>query len=61
MREKRHMRAGVFGSGFFAAALVALGAVAPHEWRELPGISGTRLDRWMLRIRNLTHRDNREG
>ncbi|WP_391570756.1 oligosaccharide flippase family protein [Cohnella sp.] len=49
------------GAAVFAAALVALGAVAPHEWRELPGISGTRLDRWMLRIRNLTHRDNREG
>ncbi len=49
------------GAAVFAAALVALGAVAPHEWRELPGISGTRLDRLMLRIRNLTHRDNREG
>jgi len=49
------------GAAVFAAALVALGAVAPREWRELPGMSGTRLDRWLLRIRTLTHRDNQEG
>ncbi|MFB9273892.1 oligosaccharide flippase family protein [Cohnella cellulosilytica] len=49
------------GAAVFAAALVALGAVAPHEWRELPGISGTRADRWLLRIRTLTRRDNQEG
>ncbi|MFC4600579.1 oligosaccharide flippase family protein [Cohnella hongkongensis] len=51
----------VLGAAVFAAALVALGAVAPREWREVPGLSGTRLDRWLLRIRTLTHRDNQEG
>jgi hypothetical protein len=49
------------GAAVFAAALVALGAVAPREWRELPGISGTRLDDWLQRIHSLTHRDKKEG
>ncbi|MFC5530019.1 polysaccharide biosynthesis protein [Cohnella yongneupensis] len=48
------------GAAVFAAALVSFGAVAPSEWRELPGISGTRIDGWLQRIhaaalkRNLT-------
>ncbi|WP_158602448.1 polysaccharide biosynthesis protein [Cohnella endophytica] len=41
------------GAAVFAAALVALGAVAPQQWRELPGISGSRIDAWLLRIPTL--------
>ncbi|XID91794.1 oligosaccharide flippase family protein [Paenibacillaceae bacterium WGS1546] len=49
------------GAAVFAAALVAFGAVHPREWRELPGLSGTRIDAWLLRIRSLARRDNQEG
>ncbi|WP_186438526.1 polysaccharide biosynthesis protein [Cohnella terricola] len=49
------------GAAVFAAALVASGAIAPRDWRELPGISGSRADGILLRIRSLTHRDNQEG
>lgn len=38
------------GAAVFAAALVAFGALAPGEWRALPGLSGTRLDRWLDRV-----------
>lgn len=38
------------GAAVFAAALVAFGAVRPREWRELPGISGSRVDAWLQRI-----------
>ncbi|QJD85844.1 polysaccharide biosynthesis protein [Cohnella herbarum] len=38
------------GAAVFAAGLVALGAVAPQQWRELPGLSGSRIDRYLLRV-----------
>lgn len=41
------------GAAVFAASLVAFGAALPREWRELPGISGTRADRWLARVPNL--------
>lgn len=46
------------GAAVFAAALVAFGAVAPSEWRELPGISGTRVDRWLQRIHTAATKRN---
>ncbi|QMV42249.1 oligosaccharide flippase family protein [Cohnella cholangitidis] len=49
------------GAAVFAAALVALGAVSPQQWRELPGLSGSRLDTYMLRIRSLFTRLHKEG
>ncbi|WP_168735871.1 polysaccharide biosynthesis protein [Cohnella fermenti] len=40
------------GAAAFAAALVAGGAVAPREWRALPGCgAGSRVDRLLLRLR----------
>jgi O-antigen/teichoic acid export membrane protein len=42
------------GAAVFAAALVALGAVSPQQWRELPGLSGSRIDGWLLRLHTLT-------
>ncbi|WP_256762271.1 polysaccharide biosynthesis protein [Cohnella sp. WQ 127256] len=51
----------VIGAAVFAAALVALGAVAPQQWRELPGISGSRIDTWLLRIHSLCHREPKKG
>jgi O-antigen/teichoic acid export membrane protein len=44
------------GAAVFAAALVALGAVAPQQWRALPGLSGSRLDTLLLRIHALNGR-----
>lgn len=44
------------GAAVFAAALVALGAISPQQWRELPGISGSKLETYLLRIHSLTHR-----
>ncbi|MBO9597975.1 MAG: oligosaccharide flippase family protein [Cohnella sp.] len=46
------------GAAVFAAALVAFGAVAPREWRELPGISGTRVDAWLQRIHTAATKRN---
>ncbi len=44
------------GAAVFAAALVALGAVAPQQWRELPGLSGSRIETWLLRLHALNDR-----
>lgn len=41
------------GAAVFASMLVAFGAALPREWRELPGISGTRIDRWLDRVPTL--------
>ncbi|WP_239618995.1 polysaccharide biosynthesis protein [Cohnella mopanensis] len=49
------------GAAVFAAALVALGAVAPQQWRELPGLSGSRFEPYLLRIRSLFKRLHKEG
>jgi O-antigen/teichoic acid export membrane protein len=39
------------GAAVFAAALVALGAISPQQWRELPGLSaGSRIDTLLLRL-----------
>ncbi|RED53049.1 polysaccharide biosynthesis protein [Cohnella lupini] len=39
------------GAAVFAAALVALGAISPQQWRELPGLSaGSRIDALLLRL-----------
>ncbi|MFD0674823.1 polysaccharide biosynthesis C-terminal domain-containing protein [Cohnella sp. GCM10027633] len=38
------------GAAVFAASLVAFGAALPREWRVLPGLSGTRVDRWLDRV-----------
>lgn len=46
------------GAAVFAAALVAFGAVAPREWRELPGISGSRVDAWLQRIHTAATKRN---
>jgi O-antigen/teichoic acid export membrane protein len=42
------------GAAVFAAALVDLGAVAPQQWRELPGLSGSRIETWLLRLHAIT-------
>jgi O-antigen/teichoic acid export membrane protein len=44
------------GAIAFAAALVALGALAPQQWRELPGLAGSRIDTWLLRLHAWTHK-----
>lgn len=44
------------GAAAFAAALVAFGAVAPRQWRELPGLAGSRIDRWLLRLHHAAAR-----
>ncbi|WP_373231992.1 oligosaccharide flippase family protein [Cohnella sp.] len=47
------------GAIVFAAALVALGAIAPQEWRELPGLSGSRIERWLTRLHSAAHRNHK--
>ncbi|BBI30659.1 polysaccharide biosynthesis protein [Cohnella abietis] len=44
------------GAAIFAAALVALGAITPPQWRELPGLSGSRIDTWLLRLHKIAQR-----
>lgn len=39
------------GAVAFAAALVAAGALGPREWRALPGVTGSRAERWLMRLR----------
>jgi len=38
------------GALAFAAALVAAGALEPRDWRSLPGLAGSRIDRWLTRL-----------
>lgn len=46
------------GAIAFAAALVAVGAITPQEWRELPGLSaGSRIERWLTRLHKAVHRN----
>lgn len=47
------------GALVFAAALVALGAVGPREWRALPGLSGPGADKWLSRLQPKSLRQNR--
>jgi O-antigen/teichoic acid export membrane protein len=49
----------VVGAIVFAAALVALGAITPQQWRELPGLSGSRIEIWLMRLHALTERYNK--
>jgi len=49
------------GAAVFAAALVALGAVTPQQWRALPGLSGTRLEVLLQRIYSKYQRESKEG
>jgi O-antigen/teichoic acid export membrane protein len=49
----------VVGAIVFAAALVALGAITPQQWRELPGLSGSRIEIWLMRLYALTERYNK--
>jgi O-antigen/teichoic acid export membrane protein len=48
----------VVGAIVFAAALVALGAITPQQWRELPGLSGTRVEIWLMRLHTLTGKED---
>jgi O-antigen/teichoic acid export membrane protein len=51
----------VVGAAVFAAALVATGAITPQQWRELPGLSGSRIETWLLRMHAATTKQSREG
>jgi hypothetical protein len=51
----------VVGAAVFAAALVATGAITPQQWRELPGLSGSRIETWLLRLHAATTKQSREG
>ncbi|WEK54281.1 MAG: oligosaccharide flippase family protein [Candidatus Cohnella colombiensis] len=42
----------MIGAAVFAVALVATGAIAPQQLRELPGIAGSPVERWLLRLHN---------
>ncbi|MEK0317711.1 oligosaccharide flippase family protein [Cohnella sp. 56] len=44
------------GAVAFAAALIAAGALGPREWRALPGIAGSRAERWLMRLRPASRR-----
>jgi len=46
------------GAVVFAAALAAAGALGPREWRSLPGVSGSRAERWLLRLHPASRRDS---
>lgn len=51
----------VVGAAVFAAALVAMGAITPQQWRELPGLSGSRIEGWLQRLRTATTKQSLEG
>jgi O-antigen/teichoic acid export membrane protein len=38
------------GALAFTAALVATGALEPRDWRALPRLAGSRIDRWLTRL-----------
>jgi O-antigen/teichoic acid export membrane protein len=44
------------GAAAFAAALVFAGAAGPRDWRALPGLAGSRADRWLTRLHALGRR-----
>ncbi|MDG0795304.1 oligosaccharide flippase family protein [Cohnella ginsengisoli] len=44
------------GALAFAAALAASGALGPREWRALPGVAGSRAERWLLRLQPASRR-----
>jgi O-antigen/teichoic acid export membrane protein len=52
------------GAIVFAAALVASGAVTPQQLRQLPGLQGSRIEAWLLRLHSAAGRytpHSREG